>query len=345
MSNWKEACLKPMSTISDAIDVLESKALRIVLVVDDVGKLLGVVTDGDIRRGLIRHMNMNTPVSEIMCKTPTVASLKDDRDKILVLMKSGDFLHIPLVDGDGRVAGLETLQHLLDNKRFDNPVLLMAGGLGKRLRPLTNDTPKPLLKIGNKPILETILERILDAGFHDFYISTCYKSDMVRDYFGDGGKWNVNIRYICEKEPMGTAGALGLLPDDMPDLPLLVMNGDLLTKINFEHLLQFHKEEGGLATMCVREYDFQVPYGVITSKGYRITSIEEKPVHKFFVNAGIYVLEPELVRSLNKTSYLDMPDLLEDKINQDQQINMFPVHEYWLDIGRMEEIERAKQSI
>ena len=345
MSNWKEACLKPMSTISDAIDVLESKALRIVLVVDDVGKLLGVVTDGDIRRGLIRHMNMNTPVSEIMCKTPTVASLKDDRDKILVLMKSGDFLHIPLVDGDGRVAGLETLQHLLDNKRFDNPVLLMAGGLGKRLRPLTNDTPKPLLKIGKKPILETILERILDAGFHDFYISTCYKSDMVRDYFGDGGKWNVNIRYICEKEPMGTAGALGLLPDDMPDLPLLVMNGDLLTKINFEHLLQFHKEEGGLATMCVREYDFQVPYGVITSKGYRITSIEEKPVHKFFVNAGIYVLEPELVRSLNKTSYLDMPDLLEDKINQDQQINMFPVHEYWLDIGRMEEIERARGSI
>lgn len=345
MSNWKEACLKPMSTISDAIDVLESKALRIVLVVDDVGKLLGVVTDGDIRRGLIRHMNMNTPVSEIMCKTPTVASLKDDRDKILVLMKSGDFLHIPLVDGEGRVAGLETLQHLLDNKRFDNPVLLMAGGLGKRLRPLTNDTPKPLLKIGKKPILETILERILDAGFHNFYISTCYKSDMVRDYFGDGGKWNVNIRYICEKEPMGTAGALGLLPDDMPDLPLLVMNGDLLTKINFEHLLQFHKEEGGLATMCVREYDFQVPYGVITSKGYRITSIEEKPVHKFFVNAGIYVLEPELVRSVNKASYLDMPDLLEDKINQDQQINMFPVHEYWLDIGRMEEIERAKQSI
>ena len=345
MSNWKEACLKPMSTISDAIDVLESKALRIVLVVDDVGKLLGVVTDGDIRRGLIRHMNMNTPVSEIMCKTPTVASLKDDRDKILVLMKSGDFLHIPLVDGDGRVAGLETLQHLLDNKRFDNPVLLMAGGLGKRLRPLTNDTPKPLLKIGNKPILETILERILDAGFHDFYISTCYKSDMVRDYFGDGGKWNVNIRYICEKEPMGTAGALGLLPDDMPDLPLLVMNGDLLTKINFEHLLQFHKEEGGLATMCVREYDFQVPYGVIKSEGRRITSIEEKPVHKFFVNAGIYVLEPELVRSLNKTSYLDMPDLLEDKINQNQQINMFPVHEYWLDIGRMEEIERARGSI
>ena len=345
MSNWKEACLKPMSTISDAIDVLESKALRIVLVVDDVGKLLGVVTDGDIRRGLIRHMNMNTPVSEIMCKTPTVASLKDDRDKILVLMKSGDFLHIPLVDGDGRVAGLETLQHLLDNKRFDNPVLLMAGGLGKRLRPLTNDTPKPLLKIGNKPILETILERILDAGFHNFYISTCYKSDMVRDYFGDGGKWNVNIRYICEKEPMGTAGALGLLPDDMPDLPLLVMNGDLLTKINFEHLLQFHKEEGGLATMCVREYDFQVPYGVIKSEGRRITSIEEKPVHKFFVNAGIYVLEPELVRSLNKTSYLDMPDLLEDKINQDQQINMFPVHEYWLDIGRMEEIERARGSI
>ena len=345
MSNWKEACLKPMSTISDAIDVLESKALRIVLVVDDVGKLLGVVTDGDIRRGLIRHMNMNTPVSEIMCKTPTVASLKDDRDKILVLMKSGDFLHIPLVDGEGRVAGLETLQHLLDNKRFDNPVLLMAGGLGKRLRPLTNDTPKPLLKIGKKPILETILERILDAGFHDFYISTCYKSDMVRDYFGDGGKWNVNIRYICEKEPMGTAGALGLLPDDMPDLPLLVMNGDLLTKINFEHLLQFHKEEGGLATMCVREYDFQVPYGVIKSEGRRITSIEEKPVHKFFVNAGIYVLEPELVRSLNKTSYLDMPDLLEDKINQNQQINMFPVHEYWLDIGRMEEIERARGSI
>ena len=252
---------------------------------------------------------------------------------------------MPIVNEQGVLVGLETLQHLIKNISYDNPVLLMAGGFGTRLLPLTKETPKPLLKVGKLPILETIITQFIDAGFHNFYISTHYKAEMVRKHFGDGSAWGVSIQYIHETKPMGTAGSLGLLPRDIQDLPILVMNGDLLTKVNFEHLLEFHKEQGGVATMCVREYDFQVPYGVIESKECRITSIVEKPVHQFFVNAGIYVLNPALVKSVDGKTYLDMPSLLESRIENGEQVDTFPLHEYWIDIGHLEEFERANREV
>ncbi|MDA9006520.1 nucleotidyltransferase family protein [Litoricola sp.] len=345
MYDWKATLLGPDETLQKAIEVLDSEMLRIVMVVDKNQNLLGTITDGDVRRALIRHCGMSASVSEVMYKTPSTASTEDDKESILQTMKSEDLLQIPLVEKSGKVVGLETLQQLLQGNRFENPVFLMAGGFGTRLYPLTNDIPKPLLKVGSKPILETILGQFIDSGFHNFYISTHYKADMVRAHFGDGGQWGGHIEYVHEEQPLGTAGAIGLLPRDIPDLPIILMNGDLLTKVNFEHLLKFHNEQGGIATMCVREYDFHVPYGVIESEGHKIQSIVEKPVYSFFVNAGIYVLSPKIIQKVDGTHYLDMPQLLEEQLQLGEQINMFPIHEYWLDIGRMEDYENAQSDV
>lgn len=345
MDSWKKIILKPDDTLEKAIHVLDSEALRIVMVADENGCLLGTITDGDVRRALIRRHGMGTHLVNVMNEKPVVAFAENDRKEILAMMKSQDLLQIPVVSRDRRIMGLEMLKNLLEGNRFDNQVFLMAGGFGKRLRPLTDTTPKPLLKVGNKPILETILNQFIAAGFHDFYMSIYYKAQMVRDHFGDGRKWGVSIRYVHEKEPLGTAGALGLLPKDMPDLPLIVMNGDLLTKVNFGHLLNYHTEQGGVATMCIREYDLQVPFGVIEAEGQRVISIREKPIQTFFVNAGIYVLNPSLLQHIDGRSYLDMPSLLDKQIKNNEQVNMFPVHEYWIDIGRMEEFERANREV
>ncbi len=345
MHNWKKIILSKADTIQTAINILESESLRIVLVVDENDRFVGTVTDGDIRRGLIRHLPMDTAITEIMFKESIVASVKDDKDSILSKMKELDILQIPIIDDDGEIVGLETLQHLIEKKKYDNPVFLMAGGFGKRLQPLTNNIPKPLLTIGRKPILENILEQFIAAGFHYFYISTHFKSEMVQEYFGNGSDWNVTIEYVHEEIPLGTAGSLGLLPDNLPDLPILMMNGDLLTKIDFAELLNFHLQSDCIATVCVREYDFQVPYGVIKAKDDRIISIEEKPVHRFFINAGVYVLDPKILHNIDGVSYLDMPKLLEDEIENSGQVNMFPVYEYWLDIGQKDQFKQAQQDL
>jgi dTDP-glucose pyrophosphorylase len=345
MRDWRKVIMKQSNTMEEAIEVLDREALRIVMVVDESDRLVGTITDGDVRRGLLRHLGMNSKLHEFMFREPTVVTADEQREDILNKIQSLDLLQAPVVDQDRRVIGLETQQHLLKKKRYDNPVFLMAGGFGKRLRPLTDHTPKPLLSVGGKPILETIIKQFIQAGYHRFYISTHYKAKMVRDHFGDGSNWDVTIEYVHEDEPLGTAGALGLLPDSLPDLPILMMNGDLLTKVDFEELLDFHIENKGDATMCVREYDFQIPYGVIKAKNHHILSIEEKPIHSFFVNAGIYVLNPSMLQEVDGVSYLDMPHLLEKKIDSSGQVNMFPVHEYWLDIGQMKQFDQAHRDI
>jgi len=200
-----------------------------------------------------------------------------------------------------------------------------------------------LLMIGDKPILEIILDQFIEAGFYNFVISTHYKAEMFHNYFGDGAKWNVNIEYVHEQIPLGTAGALGLLPNDYTDLPILVMNGDLLTKINFRSFLKFHNKNNGVATVCVREFNMQVPYGVINSSNQKLTGIEEKPVSKYFVNAGIYAINPLLLEGLDGETYIDMPELLQNKINEDEEISVYPLHEYWLDIGEIEQLKQAQK--
>jgi dTDP-glucose pyrophosphorylase len=342
MKNWESALVGPKATLEEAISILDKSALRIAIVVDASRLLLGTLTDGDVRRALLRHLPLNVSVSEVMCVAPQVAKPDWSRDRILAVMKESELLQLPVVDDNGRVVGLETLHGLLDKRLVNNAVFLMAGGFGTRLQPLTHNCPKPLLKVGEKPILELILEGFIKAGFHRFYISTHYLPEMVREHFGDGSQWGVSISYTHEEEPLGTGGALGLLPQDEINEPILVMNGDLLTTLNYRDLLTFHQDHPSTATMCVRDFEYQVPYGVIQSDGHLVRTMIEKPVQKFFINAGVYVLSPELVRSVRPDTRIDMPTLLEQSIASGKDVTMFPVHEYWLDIGRMEDFKRAQ---
>lgn len=344
MKPWESTLLGPDASLEEAIAALDKGALRIVIVVDGEGKLLGTLTDGDVRRALLKHVPLDTPVSSVMFASPHTAEVNWSKERILSLMEMHQLLQIPIVDSAGRVVGLNTLHGLLQKQQLDNPVFLMAGGFGTRLQPLTDSCPKPLLKVADKPILEVILENFVRLGFHRFFISTHYLPEMIRQYFGNGSKWGVSIRYVHEEQPLGTGGALGLLPHSEIDLPIIVMNGDLLTNLDFQSLLEFHQKHEGAATICVREYEYCIPYGVIQSDGHRVVAMEEKPVQRFFINAGIYVLAPELVRSVKSNSRIDMPTILEHQVLKGKDVNMFPIHEYWLDIGRMEDFQRAQKT-
>jgi len=341
MKNWKNILVYPKSIIREAIQIIDAGALKIALVVDDSRKLLGTVSDGDVRRGMLKGYSLDEQVSQIMNSTPTVVTQNEGREKVLALMRQKQIYQIPVVDKAGVLVGLEVIDTILAAPQRNNWVVLMAGGLGSRLKHLTKDVPKPLLKIGNKPILETILESFIDQGFARFFISVNYKSDLIESYFGGGSRWGIQIEYLREDKKLGTGGALGLLPE-RPSAPFLVMNGDVLTKVNFQQLLDFHCEHQAEATMCVREYDFQVPYGVVRVDKHRIAAIEEKPVQSFFVNAGIYVLEPQTLELIPKNDYFDMPSLFEKMVATQKETAVFPVREYWLDIGRMDDFERAK---
>jgi dTDP-glucose pyrophosphorylase len=341
MNPWKSVLVRPETSLEEAIAILDRGALRIVIVVDEQDRLLGTLTDGDVRRALLKHLPLDSLVRQAMCATPQTAQHDWSRERVLAVMESMQLLQLPIVDIDGRVVGLETLQGLLEKRQLNNPVLLMAGGFGSRLHPLTHDCPKPLLKVGDKPILELVLESFINAGFHRFFISTHYLSGMIKEHFGDGKRLGVSIRYVHEEDPLGTGGALGLLPHHEIDEPMFLMNGDLLTTLNYRGLLDFHKEHDNIATMCVREYEYQIPYGVIQSDGHRILSMVEKPIQKYFINAGVYVLSPEFVKSVEPGTRVDMPTLLTQQIDKGNEVSIFPLHEYWLDIGRHEDFQRA----
>ncbi|WP_445946101.1 nucleotidyltransferase family protein [Shewanella sp.] len=346
INSWKKTILFPSATIKEALKIIDSEGLRVALVVDEVNQFRGIVTDGDIRRGLLRGVGLDASIEGVMNSTPVTAPVGTKRALLIDKMNKHDLLFIPLLDGQ-TLAGLETLHVALVNKpKYQNPVFLMAGGFGTRLRPLTDNCPKPMLKVGNKPILETVILSFIKAGFVNFYISTHYMPEQISQHFGDGSDFGINISYVHEDTPLGTGGALGLLPAELPaDLPLIMMNGDVLTKVDFQRLLEFHVESNADATMCVREYDYQIPYGVVNGEGHKISSMVEKPIQRFFVNAGIYVVSPKVFMSVGKNQVIDMPTLLEQHMIERDNILMFPIHEYWLDIGRMDDFKRAQADI
>lgn len=340
MKDWKKIILGPEATLGEALKTIDAGALQIVLIVDENQRLLGTVTDGDVRRGILRKISLDDPVRLVMNSQPTTARDDSGREPILALMRERSLHQIPVVDQQGRLVGLEILEDLLRPQRRENWVVLMAGGMGTRLRPLTSNCPKPMLPIGGKPILETILQNFIDSGFHKFYFSVNYLADQIEQHFGDGSRWGVEVRYLREDRKLGTAGALGLLPE-VPEHPILVMNGDLLTKVDFGQVLQFHQEHQAAGTMCVREYDYQVPYGVVKADRHRFTGIDEKPIQCFFVNAGIYALAPSALSLIEPDMALDMPELFDRMVAGELETVVFPVREYWLDIGRINDLERA----
>lgn len=340
MTEWQKVLVSPGDSIHDTVRSIDAGALQIALVVDADSRLLGTVTDGDVRRGILRGIGLDAPVSGIMNPQPLVAREGEDGASILGVMKQHRVHQIPVVDAAGILVGLETLDGLLKPERKDNPVVLMAGGLGTRLAPLTRDKPKPMLHVGDRPMLETILLNFIEYGFHRFFISVNYKAEMVLAHFGDGSRWGVEIEYLHERERLGTAGALSLL-ERRPELPLLVMNGDIMTRVNFDALLDFHTRNRAAATLGVREFSHTIPYGVVRMEGNQVISLQEKPVEKVFVSAGIYVLQPEVLDLVPHHRFYDMPTLFQELMDCGRPTVGFPIHEYWLDIGRMEDFERA----
>jgi dTDP-glucose pyrophosphorylase len=340
MADWLKTLVAPSNTIRQVLAAIDAAELQIALVVNEQKKLLGVITDGDVRRGLLAGLTLESPASKVMNTQFTSATEDIKPTAIETLMRDKQLRHIPILDEQGILLDLRLLDEATKTERLPNVVVLMAGGLGERLGELTKDTPKPLLKVGDKPILEIILESFLAQGFHRFFISVNYKSEMIENYFGDGSRWGAEISYVRETKRLGTGGSLSLLPE-IPKHPFFVMNGDLLTKVNFKGMLEFHEAQAQLATMAVREYDVQIPFGVTELDGHKIVGLSEKPVKRFFVNAGVYVLSPQCLPLIPKDDFFDMPNLFQKLIENGFATSSFPVHEYWLDIGRMSDFQRA----
>ncbi|WP_127717810.1 nucleotidyltransferase family protein [Halobacteriovorax sp. HLS] len=344
MENWKKAILTPSNTILEAMKLLNESASGLVIVSKDK-KLVGVVADGDVRRAILNNMPLTAQVSQMMNKTPMLAYEEDSRETILKKFKEKVVSRIPLVNKDLLVLDILALEKYIEKvSQPEAHIVIMAGGLGSRLKPLTDLTPKPMLKVGGKPILENIIAGCIDQGFKKFSISVNYKKEIIKDYFGDGAKWDVEIDYLEEDKKLGTAGALSLLSPSI-DKPIIVMNGDILTKVDFNKVLNFHTENSAQATMCLKEYDFQVPYGVVKMSGIKVSRVDEKPVQKFLVNAGIYVLSTNVLKYIPSDESYNMTNLFDDLKKNNEEVIGFPIHEYWIDIGREKDFERAQSEV
>lgn len=337
------------TSIRDAMERVTANACGIVLVVDEAQRLTGTVTDGDIRRAILRGMDLSTKVADLIAHQepgpadgPVVAPHGTPPDVLLELMRRFHIRHVPLLDDDRRVVGLVRLEDLIEEPQ-DFRAVVMAGGFGTRLRPLTENTPKPLLQVGDRPLIEHILGQLHAGGVRHVSVTTHYKPEVIKDHLGDGGRFGVDIDYLTEDAPLGTAGALGMLPPW--DSTLLVVNGDVLTRVNYRAMLDFHREHHAVLTVGVRQYEVQVPYGVIEADGVLVRGINEKPLLRFFVNAGVYLLEPELHARLSTGARIDMTELIEQLIAAGAPVVSFPISEYWLDIGQLPDYERAKDDV
>jgi dTDP-glucose pyrophosphorylase len=340
-ARWRKSLISTGATIHDAIRGLNASGVQIALVVSADEVLVGTITDGDIRRGLLRGLDLTSPIDSIVFREALVVPPQLPRDTVLALMQANEIQALPIVDERRRVIGLHVLRELLTPVRRPNLMVIMAGGPGRRLRPETDHCPKPLLPVGGRPMLEHIIERAKGEGFSRFIIATHYLGHMIEEYCGDGSRWQVQIEYLREPTPLGTAGALGLLTP-APDAPVVVSNGDVLTDVRYGELLDFHLRHGAAATMAVRLHEWQHPYGVVRTRGVDIVAIEEKPVARTHVNAGIYALGPEAVLAVEAGEPCDMTTLFGRLQERGCRTIVYPMHEPWVDLGMPGDLERAR---
>jgi dTDP-glucose pyrophosphorylase len=341
--NWKSTIVKVGSSFQESINSLEKSGLQIVLVVSGDNLLIGTLTDGDIRRAFLKGHSLNSFIDPVVHHNPLVVPPDIGREMVLNLMRVNKIHQIPVVDRNGKLIGLHVWDNIVTPANIPNQMVIMAGGRGTRLHPHTENCPKPMLKVGNKPMLEHIIESAHSDGFNNFIISLHYLGEMIEDYFGDGSNWNVKIEYLHEKDPLGTAGCLSLL-NTRPEVPFLVTNGDVLTDIHYSDILNFHITHNASATMAVRQYEIQNQFGVVKLKGIEIDGFEEKPIYRSHINAGIYVLSPEALNYLSNGESCDMP-LLFDRMRQNGSMTIvFPMHEPWLDVGRPSDLQQANKN-
>ena len=341
MNNWQECVLNQERTVREAIQNLNETSARIVLIVDSQLRFLGIVVDGDIRRGLLNGVKLTDHVTEIMNREPITVSNEFTRIDALAMMETSQVLHIPIVDSSNRLLGLHLLNEIPIRNSRENLFMIMAGGFGRRMGSLTSKTPKPMLEIAGKPILEHLIVRAKNSGFKNFVIAVHYLGDVIENYFGDGSKFGVNIEYLREAEPLGTAGAIRLIRP-IPAIPFVVSNADLISNIDFAALLDFHYVRTCDATMAVRTHQWQNPFGVVDIVDGRINRIIEKPVINSTISAGIFVFNPAIVQAIRDHEFCDMPTLFQRLIAEKKNVFAFPIHEEWADIGHKVELESAR---
>lgn len=335
------------TSMRDVIAGIDRNVIGIALVVDDDRRLIAAITDGDIRRALLAGLALDAPVSRLLetkpeaaPRVPVTAPVGTSQAELLDLMNRHDLRQIPLVDADGRVASIELLSNLVNEYQLPLRALVMAGGYGTRLHPLTEERPKAMLPVGDKPLLEVIVDQLQQAGIRRVSLATHYKAEMIEQHFGDGRDFGVDIAYITEDEPLGTAGALARMPPS--DDPILVMNGDILSRVNLVAMLEFHRANAADLTVAVRPYQLQVPYGVVKSEGITVTAIEEKPVVSYYVNAGIYLLNDAVSRLVPEGRRFDMTELIARAVADGRTVISFLLREAWIDIGRRDDYTRAQ---
>ena len=340
-SPWRLALLPVGATIQQAIQSLDGSGLQIVLMVEELDILFGTLTDGDIRRALLKGMTLQSQAHEIAHRNPLVSPPEMGRDLVLQLMQANRVHQLPVVDSHRTVVGLHVWDEILAPASRDNLMVIMAGGMGTRLRPLTENCPKPMLEVRGKPMLEHIVERAKADGFRRFVIAIHYLGSVIEEYFERGTKWGVEIDYLHEKDPLGTAGALSLIPE-RPALPIVVTNGDVMTDVHYSEMLEFHLRHQAVATMAVRQHELQNPFGVVNIQGVDIVGFEEKPLYRSHINAGIYVLSPSSLEALVPGAYCDMPTLFNRVREAAGRVIVYPMHEPWLDVGRPDDLALAR---
>ncbi|NBB51067.1 CBS domain-containing protein [Rhizobium sp. CRIBSB] len=341
MKAWQDALIAPDADIREALKVIDRTGAGIALVVDAERRLIGTLSDGDIRRALIRGAALEDPCVGPSHRDPLTAGPELDRGGVLGLLRSQKLRQLPIVDADRRVVGLATLADYLDIPERPHGVIIMAGGRGTRLAELTRTTPKPMLHIGPRPILETIVQNFADQGFRNIFLAVNYKAEQIEAHFGDGSDRGLNIRYLHETRPLGTCGALSLLPDDRPEGPIIVTNGDVLSKEDYGFVMDRHLASGADGSMLVREYEMQVPFGVVDQADGAVRSIREKPTQRFTINGGVYVLSPRAVSLVPHDVFFDMPQLLQKMLESGLPLRTHAADSYWVDIGRMADFEKA----
>ncbi len=343
MYNLSDILVNFKSNAIEAIQAINKTKAYLALIVDEDMKLLGTITDGDIRRGLLNGQTLDTNVTKFMNKK--FFSIKEgyvDKENIEKAFRKG-IIQMPILDSEGKVKDLLQKGEML--KRFKYPigsVVIMAGGKGKRLLPHTSNCPKPMLTINGKPMLEIILEKCILFGFNSFYISVNYLKDQIINYFGDGNRWGVKIEYLYEEEPLGTAGSLNLIPENKNiGKSILILNGDVITNLDLGLLADFHQKHDADMTIAAKNSTYTIPYGVIKTSGIELEEIIEKPTYDFLVSAGIYVIKPFILEYIKEKTFCDMPDLVSVIKEKNFKVITFPIHEYWLDVGRPETLEKV----
>jgi dTDP-glucose pyrophosphorylase len=339
---WQRAILSPDATIQQAISNLDQVAVKIVLIVNEAGELEGTISDGDIRRGLLKGLGLGSPITNVIHRNALVVPPDMGREMIMQLMTANKIQQIPAVDEHRRVVGLHLWDQITTPPARANLMVIMAGGMGTRLRPYTENCPKPMLPVAGKPMLEHIIERAKLEGFSHFALAVHYLGHMIEEHFGNGERFGVRIDYVRETTPLGTAGALSLL-QPRPDAAFVVTNGDVITDIRYGELLDFHLRHKAAATMAVRVHEWQHPFGVVQLQGVEIVGFEEKPVARSHINAGVYALDPSVLDALSADARCDMPTLFERLQAEVKRTVAYPMHEPWLDVGRPADLEQVRR--